>query len=244
METRKLDDSLPIPLYHQLYEIFFDKIEKGVWVPGCIIPTESELIEYYQVSRTTVREAINLLVQSGYLEKKQGRGTMVCKPRLVENLNKLTGFAEEMERKELVPSAKLVHVDELPANHPVAEKLKISLEDSIILIKRVRLADGEPIAIETSYWPKSIGEHLLKEDLESVAFYKILEQHGVQLLEADEEISAVAATKEDSFLLGVKEQEPLLQMERLTLDNNRNPIEFARTKYRSNRYTYHVHLKR
>lgn len=244
MEVWKLDHTLPIPLYHQLREIFLKKIESGEWEPGSLIPTEIELIEYYKVSRTTVREAVNSLVQDGLLEKKQGKGTSVCRPKLVERLSKLTGFAEEVESKGLKATARLIHLDELPGNHAIAEKLKISPDDSIILIKRIRLADEEPIAIESAYWPKSIGELLVKENLESVAFYKILEQHGIRLEEADESISAVAASKEDAFLLGIKEKDPLLIMERLTIGDNRRPIEYAVTKYLPTRYTYRVHLKR
>src|SRR5690606_32486824 len=171
---QSLDPNFPIPLYHQLKDIFMEKIQSEEWAVGNLIPTENELIEQYEVSRTTVREAINILVQEGYLQKKQGKGTFICKPKIVERLSCLTGFAEEIKKRGMVPSAKLIHYDELPSSHPITQMMDLNMEHSVILIKRIRFANDEVIAIENSYWPKPIGTLFAEENLESVAFYEIL----------------------------------------------------------------------
>lgn len=244
MLIKFLDHSSSVPLYHQLKDIFLRKISEKEWNPGHKIPTENELIAQYKVSRTTVREAINELVHDGLLEKKQGRGTIVCHVKMEEKLGKLTGFAEEMEEKGLHPSAKLISAKKMKTSVNVQKKLGLTSDENILAIRRIRLADGEPIAIENSYWPEEIGDMLLKNDLESAAFYQIIENQGIPLKEADEFISATAATKEEADWLGVPEDSPLLQMERIVYSVSGIPVEFTRTKYRSERYTYRVHLSR
>jgi|HigsolmetaGSP12D_1036236.scaffolds.fasta_scaffold02920_3 GntR family transcriptional regulator len=239
-----LNHRLPIPLYHQLKEIFNSKIESGEWRPGQLIPTENELIRKYQVSRTTVREAINALVNEGKLEKKQGRGTHVCKPKLEERLSRLSGFAEEMWSKGFVPGARLLETAETHAPSKVKETLLGNRDGTVLYIKRLRLANDEPIAIEHSYWPLEIGQWFRDEDLSKIAYYSVLEQRGIALRDADELISARACSRKDAQLLGISEGDPLLRMERVTYSASGEAIEHTFTDYRSDRYTYRVHLKR
>ncbi|MFD0871414.1 HTH-type transcriptional repressor yvoA [Chlamydia abortus] len=239
-----LNPKLPVPLYHQLKEIFDAKIANGEWKPGQLIPTENELIAQYKVSRTTVREAVTALVNEGKLEKKQGKGTLVCNPKLVERLGRLTGFTEEMIAKGFVPGAKVLEVGEIDPPPVVRERLLSGKEEKVLHIQRIRLANEEPIAIERTYWPLEIGRWFLQEDLENIAFYSVLEQHGIQLRDADEGISSTAASKKDAQLLNIKERDPLLRMERITYALNGMPIEYTFTDYRSDRYTYRVHLHR
>jgi GntR family transcriptional regulator len=239
-----LNHRLPIPLYHQLKEIFDGKISGGEWSPGQLIPTENELIQMYQVSRTTVREAVNALVAEGKLEKKQGKGTIVCKPKLEERLGRLTGFAEEMQSKGFVPGAKVLEVAEVQAPANVRDKLLGGRDGQVLYVKRLRLASGEPIAIERTYWPLHIGRWFEQEDLSTIAFYAVLEQRGIKLRDADELISARSATKKDALLLGIEELDPLLRMERVAYATDGTPVEHTFTDYRSDRYTYRVHLQR
>lgn len=239
-----VNPNLPIPLYHQLKEIFDRRIDSGEWKPGDLIPTEHELIAQYQVSRTTVREAVNALVAEGKLQKKQGKGTLVCRPKLEERLGKLTGFAEEMAAKGLLPGAQLIEMKEIMPPPAVKEKLLGGADDSVLYIKRLRLANDEPIAIERSYWPLYIGKLFQGEDLSTTAFYSVLERNGIRLRDADEGISASSATKRDALLLQANEHDPLLVMERVTYSTSGMPIEYTYTAYRSDRYTYRVYLQR
>jgi GntR family transcriptional regulator len=239
-----LDARLPIPLYFQLKEIFNNKIERGEWVAGQLIPTENELIQLYKVSRTTVREGINALVSEGKLVKKQGKGTIVCQPRMEEQLGRLTGFTEEMITKGYVPSARVLSIEEVSPPEQVMTGLLDGREELVLSIKRIRLADGVPVAIERSFWPRDIGRLFQHMDLSTIAFYTVLEQHGIHLRDADEVIKAKSASKQDAALLGIKEKEPMLAMERITYSTMGTPIEYSFTDYRADRYHYRVHLKR
>ncbi|HEX7056681.1 MAG TPA: GntR family transcriptional regulator [Bacilli bacterium] len=244
MVERMPDANLPTPLYYQIKQIFDEKIKSGEWQTGQIIPSEIELIQKYNVSRTTIREGINALVKEGKLQKKQGKGTIVCSVRMEERLGKLTGFAEEMLAKGVKPGARLLEVRRMIPDKWIAEKLSLAEDDNVLYIKRIRLGNEEPIAIEHSYWPIEIGQLFMGKDLEKIAFYAELEQNGVFLKEADEIIAARNASREDAKLLLIKMNDPLLRMERITYSTNAQPIEFTCTDYRSDRYFYRVHLTR
>lgn len=221
-----------------------EQIAGGNWHPGQTIPTEIELMKKYEVSRTTVREAVSALVQEGYLVKKQGKGTFVREPRLLESLGRLTGFAEESTQHGYAPSAQLIGVTNQLDGDPEVEQLNLPDGQSWVKIERLRLASGDPIAIERSYWPKHIADILCQEDLETVAYYSSLERNKIFLRYAEEDISAINADKTDASWLQVKVGSALIEMARLAYDTSDKLIEYTCTRYRGDRYKYHVHLER
>jgi GntR family transcriptional regulator len=239
-----LDPNFPMPLYHQLKEILRDKIGSGEWAPGQLIPTENELIRQYKVSRTTVREAVTALVNEGKLEKKQGKGTLVCDPKIKELLGRLTGFTEEMLSRGLVPGAKVIQVMQMKAPDTVRERLFPGADKETLFIQRIRLADGKPISIEQTYWPLEVARYFANEDFSTAAFYPILEKNGIHLRDADETISSAVATKSQASLLGIATGSPLLRIERLTYTTSGEPVEYCVNDYRSDRYEYRIHLHR
>lgn len=248
-ESALLNPNLPLPLYHQLKNVMLEKIKAGQWTEGYCIPTETELMGIYGVSRTTVRQAVTALEQEGYLSKKQGKGTFVRVPRFVERLGQLTGFAEEMLQQGRIPSARLISYEEIDdlnslGNNDCVDASLLAESASWVNINRIRLADGKAIAIERSFWPKEIAAVLRQEDLSSVAFYTVLERNGIFLGEADEIIAAVNASPEDAEYLNEPIGSALIQMIRMTKDVQGRLIEYTCTRYRGDRYTYHVKLKR
>ncbi len=248
-EQTLLNPDLPVPLYHQLKNVMLEKIQKGQWSAGFCIPTETELMNMYGISRTTVRQAVTALEQAGYLSKKQGQGTFVKSGRLVERLGRLTGFAEEMLQQGYVPSAQLISFEEVKDVDRMNDRglfhiPQLPKDTSWININRIRLADGEPIAVERSFWPKDIADLLQQEDLSSVAFYTVLERNGIYLQEADENIASINAGREDAKHLKIQVGSALIQIERSTMDTNRRLIEHTYTRYRGDRYIYHVKLRR
>lgn len=244
MKRRQLERNGSMPLYRQMEEIMKQRIINLEWEAGTRIPTETELIEEFNVSRTTVREAVDHLVHEGLLEKLQGRGTFVLRQPLEVPLGPLTGFAEEVLERGQVPSAIFLSTELARDFFYEAHQLRVPHEEAVLRIERVRLADGEPIALERTFWPKAIGELLLEEDLNRAQFYPILESHGIYLREADEKISAVNAGEEEVRVLGVEPDEALLEMRRVSYGEDGRPVEFARNRYRSDRYFYQVHLRR
>ncbi|MBD2870935.1 GntR family transcriptional regulator [Paenibacillus arenilitoris] len=243
MNTAKtLDAKSPIPLYYQLKEILLAKIEEGEWKNGTLIPTENELIQHYQVSRTTVREAVNSLVAEGKLEKKQGRGTMVRKPKIEPVLGRLMGFTERISMLGFEPGARLIEARVVQSSETIKEKLQG--EADVYFVKRVRLADDEPISIEETYWPLKIGKLYEGEDLNEIAFYPVLEKLGYKLSHAEEVISSVVASKEQAQQLNIKSGMPLLRIHRTTYTAAGEAIQYCCNYYRSDRYSYKVHLER
>ncbi|RXT03748.1 GntR family transcriptional regulator [Ammoniphilus sp. CFH 90114] len=238
-----LNPNSPLPLYHQLKEILRHRIVHE-WPVGSLIPTEQELIKEFKVSRTTVREAIMALVNEDLLEKKQGKGTIVTATKVEEKLGKLTGFAEEIAGRGLKHSARLLSCEFKTDLYYEISKLKLPIDASVFVIDRIQLADQEPFAYERSCWPEDLGQLLMVEDLNAVAFYQVLEKHGIALNEAIETIHAVNATKYEAEMLGINFGDALLERRRVSFDHGGRPIEYTKTKYRSDKYSYQAHLKR
>ncbi|MBB6678398.1 GntR family transcriptional regulator [Cohnella lubricantis] len=242
MNSRGLDPKSPIPLYHQLKEILLQKINDGEWETGDIIPTENDLIRQYNVSRTTVREAVNTLVGEGRLEKKQGRGTTVSKPKIEQVLGRLTGFSERISGLGFQPGAGLLEAAFVPTPEPIREKMNGT--DQLFFVKRIRLADGEPIAIEETYWPLDVARLFQDNDLNTISFYPVLESNGIRLSHAEESITAVVAGKDQAKHLQIKAGAPLLSIHRVAYDAGGTPVQYCSNYYRSDRYSYKVRLER
>jgi GntR family transcriptional regulator len=244
VKAKLLDHNSPVPLYHQVKEILTKRIQEKRWRPGDLIPTEQELIDEFHVSRTTIRQAITEMVQEGLLEKRQGKGTTVKSQKLVGSLGRLTGFAEEVMEEGYLPYSKLIRVEFRNDLYTDKKMLQLPEEAGVAIIERIRFVDDEPIAFERTCWPEEIGKLLKQHDLDGAKFYEILEDHEIYLKKANETISAVNATPYEADLLGISGGESLLEMVRLSYGMDDRPIEYTRTKFRSDRYHYHVELTR
>jgi GntR family transcriptional regulator len=233
-----------LSLYLQVKAVLVKRIQEKVWAPNSLIPTEQELMKEFNVSRTTIRQSISLLVQDGLLEKKQGKGTIVKPHQLVGSLGILKGFAEEVTEKGFIPESKLLRVHFSPDYGYEKSLLQVKDQDKVLVIERIRLANKIPIALERSFWPAPIGKILMKEDLEGAKFYEILERNQIEIKSAKEKISAVNAAIEEADLLGIRGGEAMIKMERLSFGSNNQPIEFTTTKFCSDKYHYNIELTR
>lgn len=243
MVQKNLNPKSPMPLYYQLKEILEYKIDSGEWSPDQLIPTENELIQTYNVSRTTVREAITALVNSSKLYKKQGRGTIVCHKKIEQVVGQLSGFSERISAMGYTPGAKLLIREVVQAPALVKEKLNLD-DDEVLYVKRIRLADQEPIAIEETYWPWQIGKLYEGKDLNEIDFYPLIEANGYHLSYGEELIGAGVASKEEAGFLQIRSGDPLLRVQRTTYVTGGQPIQYISNHYRSDRYVYKVHLER
>nr|WP_242517865.1 GntR family transcriptional regulator [Halobacillus sp. GSS1] len=225
-------------------ELFIDRIHNGQWEADKLIPTEQELMKEFDVSRTTIRQAISILVQEGLVEKKQGRGTIVKPRKLSGNLSQLKGFAEEVLERGQVPRSKLIRAEFKSNLHHEKSMLEVKDDEPILLIERIRLADEIPVALERTCWPKEIGEILMKHNLDEARYYEILENYNIYLNRASEKIAAINATIDEADALGIRGGEALLEMTRLSFGVNERPIEYTKTKYRNDQYHYSLELKR
>jgi GntR family transcriptional regulator len=199
--------STRIPLYHQLRDSMRAHIENGEFKIGDAIPSEKDLCKRYVVSRMTVRLAIKELVNEGLLVRSAGKGTFVCKPSVEQNLHKLTSFTEDMISRGFEPSSVIVSQEVVPGKDikRIAEKLRLDDNDRIIKTMRLRLADGQPMAIETTHIPYILCPALLKEDLVKGSIKKILEgKWGLIYYKAEQTIEAGLADDYEAKMLGIK----------------------------------------
>lgn len=234
-----------VPLYQQIKTIWKSQIDQGLLRPGDKIPTEKELCERYAVSQITVKQAITALVQEGLLVRRPRTGTFVARPKFKQQLLKLTSFSEDMAQRGLTPGARLLERREEPAGPAVAEALRLGEGTPVIHLERVRLADDEPMAIETFYMPASLCPGLVGEELDRRSLYQLLqEKYGLTLDHAEQSIEASTARAKEASLLGLRRGAAVLRIERLAFDPAGRPVEFTRSVYRGDKYKLHVTISR
>ena len=237
--------SAPIQLHYQLANELRNYIQSGSWNIGDLFPTDREIMEKYKVSATTVRRAVNQLVEEGWIERQPGKGTFIKKEPIKEELGKLTGFFEEMTNKGFVPKAEVLDIIEVDVDEALLKKfpeVKLLNEEKVMLIKKLHKINDKKLIYVNSFWKLEYGKELAKYDLSNTGVYEIADRFlNVQLTKAEETISAKAASKEEATLLDIKKGEPVLLMERLSYQDN-VPIEYAYNVYRADRYRYNITL--
>ena len=236
-----------VPRYHQLFEILRQHVEDGQWQPHEAIPSERELELRYNVSRTTIRQALNLLVQKGLLYRKHGKGTFVARPKVQYSLQLLLSFSDELRMRGLKPSQKLLSMRRVIPRNKVREQLALTEDvEDILEINRLRLADNEPIALHSALLPLHPDQEISEAELNKVgSLYTLLEsKFGLIVAEADETIEATIADEREASLLDVAVGSPLLLVERTTWSHLRQPMEMVKMLYRADRYKLAIHMKR
>ncbi|MBS1799638.1 MAG: GntR family transcriptional regulator [Acidobacteria bacterium] len=214
-----------------------DRIQSGKLLEGDLLASEEELARSYQVSRMTARQALHGLKANGYAQSQKGRGTFVTKPKLEKNILHLRGFTEDMKQRGMVPSSKLLEQSVMKATEELAESLKIQVDAPVMKLRRLRLADGIPMAIEDSSIPLLPFPHLERYSFAKQSLYHILrENYGVKVGWADEIIEALPATREESELLTIPKRASVLSISRIIITTEQAPIEVACSRYRGDRY--------
>ncbi|WP_434510677.1 GntR family transcriptional regulator [Desulfitobacterium sp. AusDCA] len=235
-----MDNESLIPLHLQLAELLKNEILQGKF--GEKIPPERELMKIYSVSRSTIRRAIAGLINQGILESKQGSGTYVYNRPVEEWLGNLVSYNKTIKELRMNPGTKLLSQRVIKASEELKDLTQL---DELYSIKRLRLADNIPIAIETQYYPLEIGQQLSKFDLNEAVLYEVIESSlGIMLWEADQTITSTLPTKEEAQLLGISEHVSILVIERLTRDYSGKFVEYLRSIYRSDMYAFRIKLSR
>jgi GntR family transcriptional regulator, N-acetylglucosamine utilization regulator len=238
-----LDRTSPMPLYHQLKERLVERIASGVWPPESRLPSERELCELFGISRITVRQALDQLVAEGRLVRSHGRGTFVAVSPLRKELL-LVGFTEDMLSRHHRPGARVLRFEAVPPPPPVARELQIGPGQLVVVLKRLRLSDGAPMAVETVYAPQQLFPGLLEQDFENRSFYGLLRRHyGVRPAKASQSWQAVACPRPDAKLLEIRTGSPVLQIRRTTYDAGGRPFEYLESFFRGDRYIYCAELR-
>jgi GntR family transcriptional regulator len=231
-----------IPKYYRLKEHLVELIES--LGPGSPLPPERTLAERYETSRTTVRQALAELVVEGRLNRIQGKGTFVAKPKVSQELQ-LVSYTQDLSHHGLHPETRILEIGYLSADERMAGLLGIRPGGRVLRIHRLRLADGEPISIDTSNLPARRFPGLRKELPRHRSLYETLgTAYDVHLDEAEETIETVLASPHDAALLGVDVGLPMLLLSRHAFDTDGEPVEWAQSLYRGDRYKFVTRLRR
>lgn len=242
--TERIDRASKLPLYHQLYVLLRGNIMRGDLEPGDALPTESELMERYEVSRTTVRQALDILVNEGLIYRQQGQGTFVAHPTLTQSASRIVSFTEDMRRRGLKPGTQILDTGLVPAPDDVAEALQIRPGEEVSCLERLRLADGEPISLEKSYLVHVYCPGILGGDYAQTSLRQALElKYGIRLVRAKQTIRAIVASREVAKKLSIRVSAPLLFIERVSYSQNDIPVEFLQVYHRGDRYVLYSELQ-
>jgi GntR family transcriptional regulator len=234
-----------MPFYVQIKEILRARILDGTYKPHQQMPSESEMMQAFKVSRITVRQALGDLQKEGLIFKIHGKGTFVSKSKAFQELDRLQGFGEAMSRLGHETYNQLLSFKDVPASKAVAEKLGIAPRDPVCEIKRVRHLNREPISLDVTYLMPSIGARIRKEDLATRDIFVIFENDlGIALGNADLQIGAMLADPVLAGLLKVEEGSPILRIERLAFTADKKPLDFEYLYYRGDAFQYRLRIER
>lgn len=242
---RKIEKSNPIPLYYQLKEIIQEMIDNEELKPGDPIPTERELCVIHGISRMTAREAIMSLVNEGVLYREQGKGTFVAKPKINHQLSELKGLTEDMERMGHKVDTRTLQFQISPATKRVAKHLQLEGEQQkVIMLKRLRVVDQIPYAIETVWLNKEKCFNLTRECVEGRSLYQILrERYNLVPHYARQTVEPISLSEYESKLLDVKPGTLALLFRRTTYSIQEEIIEYTKAIYRTDQHKFEVILK-
>lgn len=237
-EEKQLNSTNVEPLYKQLERHLRSEILGGKLKPGDKIQTEDELSESFGVSRITVRNAITLLVEDGFLIKRQGKGTFVSQPKFESNIISLSGFSTSCKLEGMESGCKILNRGYVPATAGDAKYLGVKEGEEVVKLERLRFIDGETYFIEIDTFRREYG-FLLEEDLINDSLYDILQRkRNIRLSHANRTLEMAYATKQDAELLEIPAGSPLFIFKGVVCDENRNPVHRGTQRLRADKVKF------
>ncbi|GJF10242.1 GntR family transcriptional regulator [Mycolicibacterium cyprinidarum] len=235
----ELDRSSPVPLYYQLSQAIESAIRSGDLAPGDRFENELALAKRLTLSRPTTRRAIQEVVDKGLLVRKRGVGTQVVQ-NPVHRRVELTSLFDDLARGGQEPSTQLLEYSTAPVDDEIATQLNLDSGQEIVMIRRLRCANDEPLAVMTNYLPVELAPEA--DELESSGLYQALRARGVHIRLARQRIGARPASRAEARLLDEKVGAPLLTMERTAFDDTGKAVEYGSHGYRASRYYFETTL--
>lgn len=231
-----------IPAYKLVYSELRQKILDKTILPGSFLPTENELCDHFSVSKTTIRKAISLLVQDGYIQVTQGRGTEVLDRTATQTLNSVSSFTETLLKKGYDVSTSGGYADLISADSRVATALALKEGDPVYHIQRIQCADNKPIAIMDNYLTANIFPDFYTGEANFISLYAMLEKkYNLQITKAEETLMAAPASFLEAQVLNISPGSALLISHRVTYSDD-TPFDFSILKIRGDKYSYSIHL--
>ena len=233
-----------VPMHYQVEQDMRERIMTGVWQAGQMLPGEMELCALYGVSRTTLRQAISVLVDEGLIVRERGRGSFIRSSMVTAGARGLTSFTGELATLGMKAGARLLSRQVIAATTELAQRLRVEVGTPLIVLKRVRYANESPIGIQVAHLPLARFPELEHVDLANASLYRYLEErYRVVVAEAEEIFRSISITGEDAHILHVPEGQSGFAVERLTFDGSSEPFEFVTSVLRGDRYQVQLFLR-
>jgi GntR family transcriptional regulator len=231
-------DTAWVPQHRRIEQVLRDRIQ--TLRPGDRLPSDAELVAEFGVSRMTARNAMQRLAQEGLVARHPGRGSFVAEPSAHRRTDRLLTFSSEMARRGRVPSSRLLARSIRPSTRAEAAALELAPGQPIVEVRRIRLADGEPLALESAALIVACAQEVLTADLEAGSLHAAISAAGLILRSGTGTVGAAAATAEDARLLNLRRGDPLLIERRVIVDDAGRRIEATESRYAAERYALDV----
>lgn len=231
----------PVPLYHQLSRQLVAAIETGLLPKGAFLDNELDLADRWQVSRPTVRRAIQDLVDAGMLVRRRGVGTQVVSDQ-VRRPFKLSSLFDDLASIGRAPVTTVLRLGTVPADDDVADALGLAPDTLVVHIERVRSVAAQPLAIMRNWLLLEVAETIVADELEQRGLYSMLRERGVRPHSAVQRLGAVAANEVDAGLLGLAVGSPLITMRRVMQDNTGRVVELGDHRYDAAHYSVELNV--
>lgn len=237
----QIERDSPLPLYHQLKQLLADSIANGTWQPGDMLPTEEQFQEQYELSRTTVRLALRELELEGHIKRYRGRGTFVSKPKISHSPDPAFSLTTYLRQQGMRPGWRVLSAGIVAAPDDVAKRLALEPETEVYRLRRLRLANEEPIGYHVAHTVLELAKTIDEPGLDQGGSLHYLRQGG-QLDEsyANRTIEAVPASEKVARLLDVVKGSPLMLIRRRIFNGKGVPVEDMRAFYRGDSFQYRV----
>ncbi len=236
-----------MPLYRKLKKSLNDQMEMGFFKPGQLIPSERTLCLQYGISRITVRRCISELIYEGILYRKQGKGTFVARRKIQQGLARIVNFSQTVLELGMKPSSEILSIDSISAVGEVAKELGLPSAAPVVKLALLGKGDEEPLVFYESFFPPEIGRKIAQEarkrEKEGVPFstYDLYgESSGVFPATVNQTFEAIVANDPLSAIMEVKKGSPLLLIQSVFTNRDRQPLEFRKALYRGDRYKFHI----
>ena len=241
-----LERSNPLPLYYQLKEVLKQQIHAGHLAPHTAIPSEPELVAQYHVSRATVRQALTELVHEGLLYRQHGRGTFVCEPRVQQHtLTELSSLSDELRRRGKRPGGMLFKSELVRGSHSVREQLRLTDEEQVVRLERLRTANETPIAYEIDYlpYPRATGVYQRAKEVADGSLYSLMTTEGLHPYIAEQSIRADTPSEREAEILRIPASTAGVRLTCTVFDDTGAPIEHTEAFYPGDQYDFQVTMR-
>ena len=246
LQERTLDKSIPIPLYFQLEQLILEEIESGAYPVGSMIPTEKELSQMFDISRTTVRQAITDLVRKEQLYRIKSKGTFVSRPKLnQEFIQSILSFNEDVMHAGRTPSTEVLDLKVVTLPQEIAVQMDLPVESRAIYLYRKRYADDDPIVRVETYLPYDACAFMLDHDFSKESLYDVLStRESTKVTRIRRLCEARSANSEDVAVLDIKRGRPIQYFNSFGYNRQGKLIEFSIARYRGDQNKFQVEISR